>query len=258
MHTCTRQALFKAVDGRKTGAGSVPYPLFAAAAPPVLSAVCEWHLTSRLFSPHAPRVVSSPEHRARRWGPQASELRPHLPLHLPVAGCLGCARRLGHAPYSRGAGSKREHAVRTLARMILSPGGGPSGLRVRVGVGPGGTEAARLRCGPAAITGVAVRRGAAGQAPLAVWRTRVPRGPGLRLDGQRCCSGAARFESRGPWLEVATAVQRRFLRSWPDRPRRVSARHAAQATAPGRHIRGIVTVLGRHHDSRSVWLLSGV
>jgi hypothetical protein len=31
--------------------------------PPVLSAGCEWHLTSQLFSPHA--LDSSPDHRVR-------------------------------------------------------------------------------------------------------------------------------------------------------------------------------------------------
>jgi hypothetical protein len=38
--------------------------LYAAAAPPALSAVCEWHLTSRLFSPH--ELDSAPESARRR------------------------------------------------------------------------------------------------------------------------------------------------------------------------------------------------
>jgi hypothetical protein len=138
--------------------------------------------------------------------------------------------------------------VRRLAcHGILSPGvlrGGPSGLRVRVGVGPGrkplGLDAVRQRQPWPSDAG-----------PLVSLRRRLPFRRWCELEspaawmGGAAASGAARFESRGPWLEVATAVRCNG-----------SCRHAAQATAPGRHIRGIV--LGRHRDSRSVWPLSGV
>ena len=51
------------VGGREAGAGSVPHNCSPQPPLPVLSAVCEWHLTSRLFSPHA--LDSSPDNPVR-------------------------------------------------------------------------------------------------------------------------------------------------------------------------------------------------
>jgi hypothetical protein len=74
---------------------------------------------------------------------------------------FGCAKRLRHAPCSRGASSKREHAARRLACTLQK------------------TETVRLGCGPTASLAAracaeAVRHGAADHAPLAASRARVP------------------------------------------------------------------------------------
>ena len=70
------------MGGRRAPVVSAVF-LSAAAAPPVLSAVCEWRLTSRLFSPRA--LDSSRDNRVR-LGP--SGLRRHLLLVLLLVDCI--------------------------------------------------------------------------------------------------------------------------------------------------------------------------
>jgi hypothetical protein len=62
----------KRQTGGRRAPGATTVVWYVAAAPPVLSAPCEWHLTSRLYSPHA--LDSSPDQRVR-LGP--SEFRHH-------------------------------------------------------------------------------------------------------------------------------------------------------------------------------------
>jgi hypothetical protein len=97
----------------------------------VLAAVCEWHLLRRGSSRRT--LSTALARQPSTLGP--SEFRRHRTLSC-AAHChhttFGCANRLMHAPYLRGAGSKREHAARRLACSLQE------------------TETVRLRCDPTA------------------------------------------------------------------------------------------------------------
>ena len=98
--------------------------MYAAAAPTVPSAVCESHLYLAALLAACTRQLARPPSNAsglRSFGVACS-------CSCCYRTTFGCAKRLRHAPYSRGAGSKREDAARRLACTLQE------------------TETVRLRC----------------------------------------------------------------------------------------------------------------
>ena len=146
------------------GAGSVRRSSYAAAAPPVPSAVCERHLMSRLFPPH--ELDSAPDHRARLG---ASVFRRHLLLLLLLVDYIW----MREAAEARPVLAWRELQAGTCgAKACMRPAGdGDRSASIRPD-----SESAACACAEA------VRPGASGPAPLAVSRARVPGS----LDGLRC------------------------------------------------------------------------